>query len=65
MQLKTLQKPNQFSFSQNHLGNIIKIQMEVINMNMNPEENKEIEKKKSNYIYNVFLYYKIQRDAQN
>ena len=51
MQLKTLQKPNQFSFSQNHLGNIIKIQMEVINMNMNPEENKEIEKKKSNYIY--------------
>ena len=49
MQLKTLQKPNQFSFSQNHLGNIIKIQMEVINMK--PEENKEIEKKKSNYIY--------------
>ena len=55
MQLKTLQKPNQFSFSQNHLGNIIKIQMEVINMNMNPEENKEIEKKKSNYKYNVFI----------
>ena len=40
--------------------------MEVINMNMNPEENKKIEKKKSNYIYNVYyMYYKIQRDAQN
>ena len=32
--------------------------MEVINMNMNPEENKKIEKKKSNYIYNVYYIIK-------